>query len=146
MLFTNRTCFAGIRTNAQWSQVWILLIIKLLIRIFIFFRSNLQRWQELADEKQQLTRTNLSAITAGTSTDDISDSSRTPPANNTRQPASSWYAFFLSQSVFLFATKQIKYLKKFCLCVFYSLSRCFCVYFLPYFFFFFFYTHKTMMI
>jgi len=52
-------------------------------------RSNLQRWQELADEKQQLTRTNLSAITAGTSTDDISDSSRTPPANNTRQPASS---------------------------------------------------------
>lgn len=57
--------------------------------MFLFCRSNLQRWQELADEKQQLTRTNLAAITAGTSTDDISDSSRTPPANNTRQPASS---------------------------------------------------------
>ncbi len=54
-----------------------------------FRRSNLHRWQELADEKLQLTRTNLAAITTGTSTDDIFDSSRTPPANNTRQPASS---------------------------------------------------------
>jgi len=52
-------------------------------------KSNLQRWQELADEKLQITRTNLSAITTGTLTDDTSDSSRTPPANNTRQPASS---------------------------------------------------------
>ncbi|CAF4434443.1 unnamed protein product, partial [Rotaria magnacalcarata] len=54
-----------------------------------FCRSNLQRWQELAAEKQQLTRTSLAAISTSTSTDDISDSSRTPPANNTRQPSSS---------------------------------------------------------
>ncbi|CAF4156780.1 unnamed protein product, partial [Rotaria magnacalcarata] len=52
-------------------------------------KSNLQRWQELAAEKQQLTRTSLAAISTSTSTDDISDSSRTPPANNTRQPSSS---------------------------------------------------------
>jgi hypothetical protein len=64
-------------------------ILFLLICIYLFFRSNLERWQDLADEEQQLTRTNVAAITAGTSTDDISDSSRTPPANNTRQPASS---------------------------------------------------------
>lgn len=51
-------------------------------------RSNLQRWEELANEKSQLTRTNLISITAGTSTDEKSDSSRTPPANNIRQPAS----------------------------------------------------------
>jgi cAMP and cAMP-inhibited cGMP 3',5'-cyclic phosphodiesterase 10 len=52
-------------------------------------KSNLQRWQELAAEQLQLSRTNFSAITASTSTDDTSDSSRTPRANNTRQPASS---------------------------------------------------------
>ena len=51
-------------------------------------RSNLQRWEELANERPQLTRTNLISITAGTSTDETSDSSRTPPANNIRQPAS----------------------------------------------------------
>jgi len=55
----------------------------------LFCRSNLQRWQDLANEKLQLSRTNLSAITASTSTDDMYDSSRTPPANKTRQPASS---------------------------------------------------------
>jgi len=60
------------------------------VHSFVFYcRSNLQRWQDLADGKQQLTRTNLAAITTGTSHDDTSDSSRTPPANNTRQPASS---------------------------------------------------------
>ncbi|CAF3318661.1 unnamed protein product [Rotaria socialis] len=52
-------------------------------------KSNLQRWQELTDEQQQLSRTNLAAISASTSTDDTSDSSRTPPANNTRQSSSS---------------------------------------------------------
>ncbi|CAF3902653.1 unnamed protein product, partial [Rotaria sp. Silwood2] len=51
--------------------------------------SNLQRWQDLANEKQQVTHTNLAAISPGTSTDDTSDSSRTPPTNNIRQPASS---------------------------------------------------------
>lgn len=57
----------------------------------VFFssnRSNLQRWEELSNERPQLTRTNLISITAGTSTDETSDSSRTPPANNIRQPAS----------------------------------------------------------
>ncbi|CAF3864843.1 unnamed protein product [Rotaria sp. Silwood2] len=52
-------------------------------------KSNLQRWQDLANEKQQVTHTNLAAISPGTSTDDTSDSSRTPPTNNIRQPASS---------------------------------------------------------
>ncbi|CAF5129834.1 unnamed protein product, partial [Rotaria sp. Silwood1] len=51
--------------------------------------SNLQRWQELADEKQQITRTNLTAISSGKTSDDTSDSSRTSSANKTRQPASS---------------------------------------------------------
>lgn len=104
--------------------------------IILFYRSNLQRWQELADEKQQLTRTNLAAITAGPSTDDISDSSRTPPANNTRQPASSWYAFFFSIGFFCYK-KKWNILQKFCSCVFYSLVV-FVFYFLPFFFFLFF--------
>jgi len=52
-------------------------------------KSNLQRWHDLADEKLQITRPNLAAITTGTHTDDTSDSSRTPPATTTRQPASS---------------------------------------------------------
>ncbi|CAF0717391.1 unnamed protein product [Adineta steineri] len=49
-------------------------------------KSNLHRWQQLADEQLQLTHTN---VTANTSTDVMSNSSLTPPANNTRQPASS---------------------------------------------------------
>ncbi|CAF3536071.1 unnamed protein product [Rotaria sordida] len=52
-------------------------------------KSNLQQWQDLAGEKQQVTHTNLAALSSGSSTDDTSDSSRTPPANNTCQPASS---------------------------------------------------------
>ncbi|CAF0762810.1 unnamed protein product [Rotaria sp. Silwood1] len=59
------------------------------IPMLIGAKSNLQRWQELADEKQQITRTNLTAISSGKTSDDTSDSSRTSSANKTRQPASS---------------------------------------------------------
>jgi hypothetical protein len=91
MLFTDSTHFARHNANARRSEVLINIFKKnsFVHNSFFFCRSNLQRWQELADEQQQLNHTNLAAITAGTSTDDISDSSRTPPANNTRQPASS---------------------------------------------------------
>ncbi|CAF1123550.1 unnamed protein product [Adineta ricciae] len=49
-------------------------------------KSNLQRWQELADEASQKTQTNRIATT---STDDMSKSSLISPANKNGQPASS---------------------------------------------------------
>ncbi|CAF1204529.1 unnamed protein product, partial [Adineta ricciae] len=49
-------------------------------------KSNLQRWQELADEALQKTQTNRIATT---STDDMSKSSLISPANKNGQPASS---------------------------------------------------------
>lgn len=94
MLWVNGTDFTRISTDARWSKVmnmnsWSCLVHALQ---FSFYRSNLQRWEDLADDKPQLTRTNYASITTGTLTDDLSDSSRTPPANNIRQPASTWYA------------------------------------------------------